>query len=794
MTCVLQNLSLLLFTIVYFFNSSMFGQTCSAPNCWPGKFYKFDVVAQTGQNTTAGTITGFGSQPSLNDKGEVAFVGQIGGSSGALGEGVFVWNPQTNLTWITPGFLSTTRAFGLAVQINNNKQVVARDRVSGSPPPSLIRIWDGNNPGTFTTIAKAITATDPFSTVYAQPSVNNSGNVVFSASNQSFIDLLATPNSALNPPFNELPMSVPLRPMIADTGQVVVRQGNTTTSPIILFANNLSTSTQITIADTTEFNSLGQSPGISRDGVVVAFAGDMNSAGASHWNTNTGPGIFAAIIQSGSVSSIIRIAGFSTPTSLTNGGLGSKLIEDPSSTAPPFNSNGWCDSVEQSAGQCIPAGELEDLPGTTPTHVYFSTFDPANFASSTEWQNRIAVTHTATGNAGLDGDSIVVSFIATPNLASGLNLFTANQGLWTVRTDLLVQSGTLVSHVYRPIPVIQVGAKIASATTVTGISVFDQLSNAMVDDSGLTRTPSPGDHRVAFWVSTSTSGQMILRGEHLDSDGDGLLDHWETFGIDFDGDGVLDLNLQTVDPAKAANPMHKDLFVEIDYMCTGTVTGGTCSVGTGQHTHQPNKKPNGQALAVSTLPLAAITAAFAKAPVTNPDSTNGVNLHALTDEAIAEINPMVFGGTGSTSFNYLKNGTSSCGTGASSGHFGTQADRLSANCQQIINAKRLLFRYTIFAHQWSTLSAPSTPLPYSGVAKIGGADFTVTLSAGANSLPPCPGVDFADKASCTAQSWGSPTTFDTEWSDMQGGTFMHELGHTLAFAARRQRPVDKLQA
>jgi len=28
----------------------------------------------------------------------------------------------------------------------------------------------------------------------------------------------------------------------------------------------------------------------------------------------------------------------------------------------------------------------------------------------------------------------------------------------------------------------------------------------------------------------------------MDTDGDGLLDHWEEYGIDFNGDGVVDLN------------------------------------------------------------------------------------------------------------------------------------------------------------------------------------------------------------------------------------------------------------
>jgi hypothetical protein len=46
-----------------------------------------------------------------------------------------------------------------------------------------------------------------------------------------------------------------------------------------------------------------------------------------------------------------------------------------------------------------------------------------------------------------------------------------------------------------------------------------------------------------------------------DADGDGLLDDWEQHGIDVDGNGTIDLNL----PAMGANPMHKDVFVELDW-------------------------------------------------------------------------------------------------------------------------------------------------------------------------------------------------------------------------------------
>ena len=65
------------------------------------------------------------------------------------------------------------------------------------------------------------------------------------------------------------------------------------------------------------------------------------------------------------------------------------------------------------------------------------------------------------------------------------------------------------------------------------------------------RTERQGEHRVTFWASIDGgAGQMIVAGDHLDSDQDGLLDHWETQGIDLEGTGVIDLDL----PAMGANP------------------------------------------------------------------------------------------------------------------------------------------------------------------------------------------------------------------------------------------------
>ncbi len=81
-----------------------------------------------------------------------------------------------------------------------------------------------------------------------------------------------------------------------------------------------------------------------------------------------------------------------------------------------------------------------------------------------------------------------------------------------------------------------------------------------------------------------------------DSDGDGLPDAWETDGIDVDGDGAIDLDL----PTMGADPQHKDIFLELDAMA-----------GHG----------------IDQSAIDDVVQAFADAPVSNPDGTDGITLH-----------------------------------------------------------------------------------------------------------------------------------------------------------------------
>jgi len=101
-------------------------------------------------------------------------------------------------------------------------------------------------------------------------------------------------------------------------------------------------------------------------------------------------------------------------------------------------------------------------------------------------------------------------------------------------------------------------------------------------------------------------------GGYEDTDGDGLLDHWEKNGLDADSDGKIDVDL----PKFGANPFHKDIFLELDWM--PEVAGRSLPTRQG---------------------IQAIKAAFAAAPsyaggTPNPDGKPGINLWIDTGDLI----------------------------------------------------------------------------------------------------------------------------------------------------------------
>ena len=101
---------------------------------------------------------------------------------------------------------------------------------------------------------------------------------------------------------------------------------------------------------------------------------------------------------------------------------------------------------------------------------------------------------------------------------------------------------------------------------------------------------------LALWRNGAGIGAANLRYRVVDllfdSDGDALLDEWETSGVDVNNDGfidpAIDLNLADLDPLHPPSPSHKDVYLELDWM--DCLVGG-CAAGD-THNHRPRDLNN----------------------------------------------------------------------------------------------------------------------------------------------------------------------------------------------------------
>jgi hypothetical protein len=219
-----------------------------------------------------------------------------------------------------------------------------------------------------------------------------------------------------------------------------------------------------------------------------------------------------------------------------------------------------------------------------------------------------------------------------------------------------------------------------------------------------------------------------LGGPCADDDSDGLCNDWEIHG--YNG---LDL------PAMGADPNHKDIFVEIDYMVDqGSCLGPACVLG---HSHKPKQEA-----------ITKIIEAFANAPVYNPDNTHGIHLHV-------DFGP-------ETTMRFVLGTPVPWGTLSRSSVLPHDDDLSLAELQSYKDspatfdpARRRIFHYAIFAHYLDGARC------FSGWAPLGDA-FIVSLGGWGGLLQP-------DACAEGLAPNGVGTI------DQQAGTFMHELGHNL---------------
>jgi len=223
--------------------------------------------------------------------------------------------------------------------------------------------------------------------------------------------------------------------------------------------------------------------------------------------------------------------------------------------------------------------------------------------------------------AELEGDSILIAFMAQPTEASRTNQFTEQPmlfrdtpGIWVARFDVLhgMLDSNQVYVTFRTMtPVIQIGDQI-DGQTITELYLAGFGRGQLEADGSVRRTlsgqPEQGDHVLAFWAKTDTQ-EFAVKAYHLDTDGDGLLDHWERpgGGIDMDADGLSELTLSDF----GASDVQKDLFVELDWV----------------DPRPSSSYPGGWINAPLREELDDYWWLFFNAPVLNPNGNMGIQLH-----------------------------------------------------------------------------------------------------------------------------------------------------------------------
>ena len=665
-------------------------------------FYKLDVIAKSGQLELKGIEPGV----SINDAGQVAFIGRLNNERTA----VFVadgTSPPTTVATTTSDW-----KFHEAIQINDNSELVTFDQLPvNRRGDNRIRKWDSSGQPVTVAWGKHNHPGADFDGVFSYPSINNRGNVVFSAQvrHRRPADCpqtcLATPNASGQPDdFYKEPVQQPVRPFIADNDAIVVRAGIQQNSPIRFYQSDFSNPQDIATA-AMGFSRLGLSPGISDDGSIVVFSGVKNAK----------PGIFASV----------EIAGVrQTPPKEIVSEKVERVFDYPRLNAPvanpPWgNDDGICDPAEaqvtQTERRCLPVLGTDENGG----EVFFQDID---------LESRVAVEQQEFGPPGAGGDSFIVAFVGTPNRAGRYPyLFTNQKGIWTLRLEL--KDGKPYIKPFSVLPVVQVADKI-DGRTIQDVALFDPIASVTIDNQGNPRTQKPGEHQLAFRVATD-QGDMVIRATYLDTDGDALLDHWEASGIDANRDCQPDLDLQ----ALGANPRHKDIFVEIDWMSCSQSNGCASS---DYHHHLPN-----------AAALELVRKAYAEAPVGNPDSQTGITLHHIQGESLREIEFV-------QKYADLQYGPSRkpCAAG-SDAYFGSKADRANMDCMNILAAKGLAYRYAVYGHQ---LAGQPRVL---GISDNPGHRFFIAMGAHTDDIIQ------AHRGLVSAHIAAEATTF------------MHELGHTL---------------
>lgn len=263
--------------------------------------YQRELVAQTG----ALGLVAIAQEVSINDGRRVAFVGTVIDTATAQQHpSVFADRGVAGTTQnISPGLVpATAQQIGPGVQIINNGQVCVRRLMFQSSPLGPIALtsietWDSSIVGQVSTRLAAGPFLGTFDAVYPHPSMNNLGGYGFAAFNVpsgQLTNYLGTETSAGGFTI-QLTSALPKMQM-SDDNEIVLKLSGS--NQIVKMPPAFLPYVTIASPSAGGFSVLGEMPGVSDDGRVVAFAGDRGA----------GVAVFASLVAGGARRTL-RIAG-----------------------------------------------------------------------------------------------------------------------------------------------------------------------------------------------------------------------------------------------------------------------------------------------------------------------------------------------------------------------------------------------------------------------------------------------------------------------------------------------------
>ena len=288
------------------------------------------------------------------------------------------------------------------------------------------------------------------------------------------------------------------------------------------------------------------------------------------------------------------------------------------------------------------------------------------------------------------------------------------------------------------------GINVPNATITGSIEMFYPTTIFFVNSALLEPvTHMPGkltwqgtaDNALGVYVTFSTVGWQSC-GSVADSDEDGLYDGWEICGYYANGyqsDAEPDVDLS----AMGADPFHKDIFIEVDYMMAGPEE---------ERDHRP-------------LPdaISRIVTSFAQAPVNNPDGTTGIHLHVDYGKDA----PLTYGDADTWDALSRSNDISheeylgSCPNDDEFNWNEFNSIRGQDTENNFLSSRHSIFHYNLWIHNLCPEKPSYLGFSHNITGRIGegASDFVVAL--------------------------GMPNRAPIYISYLQSGTFMHELGHNL---------------